>query len=689
MAETARDWQAASRVADIYRDAELRIMTRVSAVISQGLDAPDYELRTLARTQQLRAEAIEELRLADEQMANAYERGVRDRYERGNMAGFADLSDIIEPIEVASSTQRAAVERLQEEMARVTKDASSAILRTTTDSFRAIVGRITGSIVARGESRRAAAQRAVDEVFSAGESEFRDSAGRRWRIPEYVEMATRTSYARAQVQGHEDALQAVGLDLVIVQPGPRACKICDRWARAILSRNGQTGTVKEFDYKTGGDIEVTIDATLEEARGAKFQHPNCRCTISAFIPGVTKRGDIERPPWDEKGYDDQQRQREIEKQIRELKRKRATALSPEREREMDAKIAAGQARMKQHLEDNPELKRQSDREQISGRFGTPDERAAEAARRATRRDERATRAETAPATRTDDDSSTTSSTNSVRVNAVDARLEARFGRGAAESMRDATITAKVNPRVNDTLDYQSNCHNVVSAVELRARGYDVIARPTVNQAGRPMIAIARDWETESGATRTFTSMKEYGSTAVIAMKRIVADMPNGARGFMAGSWKNQRGAGHVFSWAKKDDRIFLYDGQIDATAASSPGQYPAKMQFDTMQMIRVDDLNPSERTERTVQGPDEGRDDDLIVKKIERARAELRAVATDEAEALAESARLADERDDESTTEEREEEIREQRNAIARFLTFLDRRKRELKSAIRVLKTMS
>jgi hypothetical protein len=68
--------------------------------------------------------------------------------------------------------------------------------------------------------------------------------------------------------------------------------------------------------------------------------------VSAYFPGVTK---IKPPQTDEQGYADKQRQRAIERHIREWKRRKAVAMDGEAKAKADAKIKAWQAEARKNV----------------------------------------------------------------------------------------------------------------------------------------------------------------------------------------------------------------------------------------------------------------------------------------------------------------------------------------------------
>lgn len=364
-----RDLIDVARLARIFADAEMLTLERVLHALARGVDEPTWELDVLARLQRLTAATLDELGTDAAQYVAAIRERLTALYASGEAAIFADLgaASIDRPTAIEDSRRRAVVAALAAEMNDAASAAGRGMLRSIDDVFRRIVGETVELVASRGLSRRDALKAATRTFLSRGIPAFVDEKGRRWSIQSYVDMSTRTGYANAQIRGHEDALDAARLDLCIVQPGPRACDICDEWARKVLARRGRAGTITVTNALTGKPMRVKVDDTLAAARAAGFQHPNCRCSLRAYIPGATDKAVIQRPPFDAEGYQRQQQQRSIERSIRDAKTTAlvSDAVGDERAAaRARARVSAQQGRLRQHLADNPTLKRRNDREQV-------------------------------------------------------------------------------------------------------------------------------------------------------------------------------------------------------------------------------------------------------------------------------------------------------------------------------------
>lgn len=356
----------AEPVGIIYRDAELRILALIAGKLDQGLHLSDWEARQLTELQNVRREVVAILAETNAEAAASIQRALDWAYSGGQLSAVTDLGAHL-PAGVGLGDPRPEVLALAAELDAVIVSTAPAILRGIDDAYRGIIGQVSASVLTGAEGRRQATQRAIDAFLKNGLAFVPTKRGN-WDIATYSEMAVRTATARSAIQGHLDQMGASGVDLVIIHPGPRACKICDYWARMILSTTGQTGTLTLDRVNAPGVIDVVVEASLDDARAAGWGHPNCRCGVRAYLPGVTKPELIERPEWDEVGYIAQQEQRSIERNIRGWKQREALAIDPAAKAEARAKVKAWQQAQRDHLKTHPSLKRQSEREQIGGRF---------------------------------------------------------------------------------------------------------------------------------------------------------------------------------------------------------------------------------------------------------------------------------------------------------------------------------
>jgi hypothetical protein len=181
-------------------------------------------------------------------------------------------------------------------------------------------------------------------------------------VDTYAEMAARTAIGQATVQASMNRYAEFGFDLVRVSSHPRPAPMCQPWEHKILSRTGDT-----LGYPTYAEAHND---------GKGLHHPNCGHSVTAYIPGVSleelpRLADPgEKALYDKHGkeagdqiaYKAQQRQRQIERKIREYKRRQTVALHDDAIEAAQRKVNQWRARMREHLSIHPYLRRKPERE---------------------------------------------------------------------------------------------------------------------------------------------------------------------------------------------------------------------------------------------------------------------------------------------------------------------------------------
>lgn len=328
----------AKAVADLYGQAVADLITLVSRRLAAGITEPGWAETKLTELLRLRADASRVVRGLQDNMPGAVAEALGDAYASG--AGRSPVQGGL------VATNRGAIEALAAETTRALTSTHTRILRAVEDMYRQVIADTVGSSVTGTATRRQAAARALDRYATHGVTGYLDAAGRTWRLESYTEMATRTATGQAHVQGGLDRFAAQGRDLVIVSDAPEECDLCRPYEGAVLSTTGRRPTDNEL---AGGHRYA---GTLAAARGAGFMHPNCRHTITAFIPGLTKRFTVTADPV---GDALRQRQRALERAVRESKRRVAAVEpigDPEATRRAKALLRDRQARLRVFVDEH-------------------------------------------------------------------------------------------------------------------------------------------------------------------------------------------------------------------------------------------------------------------------------------------------------------------------------------------------
>lgn len=368
--------EIAATVAQIYREAETALAALLARHLAGDLDAdmpaPVWAERKLAAVRTLRTSARAILAGLQADSSTAIRRAAAQAFRAGWRSALDELPARWFPRSGLSEAARqaadevpgfAAVEALAAAVHVDVGQRSRNVLRDVVDVYRSVIAAASARVVTGAQTRRQAAQAAWQRFVDQGIGSFQDRTGRRWRLSSYVEMAARTVAQRAAVQGQTDRLSAAGISLVYVSNAPQECRLCRPFEGRVLRLDaGPTDTITVTHQLTGEQTTVDIADTLSGAQAAGLFHPNCRHSVSAYLPGVTVPPP--QPTADPDGDRARQRQREVERQIRRYKQRQAAALSDEERRAAGRKVRQWQAAMRAHLDENPGLKRLRYREQI-------------------------------------------------------------------------------------------------------------------------------------------------------------------------------------------------------------------------------------------------------------------------------------------------------------------------------------
>lgn len=241
------------------------------------------------------------------------------------------------------------------------ESAGAMILRETRDIYRRIAQQAAAAQITSGADNRRMLQRVIDEYANRGITGFRDRSGRRWSIDTYAEMTLRTAVNRAQNQGRIDGYRAHGVNLIKTSQHIGAHPWCIPWQNKVLALDGVAGSRTVMNNLTGREVVVEVAGTLQEAIAAGYHHTNCRHTDTAFVPWLEGEDDIQTG---EEEYRAEQRQREIERHIRQWKRRRAGSFDERSNTLSEFKIRVWQEEQREHLKKYPWLTRRYDREKL-------------------------------------------------------------------------------------------------------------------------------------------------------------------------------------------------------------------------------------------------------------------------------------------------------------------------------------
>jgi hypothetical protein len=341
----------AEKVREVYLGLEYDILKMIAKKTSEGIDAPDWQQRKLSEIQIVLRE-IEKL-IADAENASA--KLTQDIIEESFMSGIKSAeNDYIKAFGSLSAffgtnmneINNIAITSLIAETNNLIKSMNTQILRKANDSYRQVVSNTSTKVIGGVLTKRQAIKESLNEFADKGISGFVDRAGRNWNLASYTDMALRTSIGRASMVGHETRLTQLNQDLVIVSYHPHSCKLCDSYEGKVLSISGIS----------------TKYPSLAQAKSNGLFHANCGHVATLYVEGFTKP--VEPVKKIENKYDEKQKQRALERDVRRWKRMEAVASDEQSRMIAQNKIKEKQKQLRDIVKEN-DFKRRYDREQIN------------------------------------------------------------------------------------------------------------------------------------------------------------------------------------------------------------------------------------------------------------------------------------------------------------------------------------
>ncbi|MEJ6549845.1 hypothetical protein PQI66_09845 [Corynebacterium sp. USCH3] len=246
---------------------------------------------------------------------------------------------------------------------RALDKAARQVPRSAKSAWDRIINDAVNRTVAGELTIEQAMQQAMDQAAKEGIGFYRDSAGRKWGLDTYSEMAIRTGTNQALRDAHAAELLAQGIDLVIVSSHANPAPQCAPYEQKVLSLTGEHPNGRQ----TIDGQSVTVTASIAEAEANGLHHPNCRHTHTAYLPGFTDPLPVQPDP-DHEGYKATQQQRYFEREIRRSARMEAAATTPEARAKAAARRRNYEAKLSAHRR-QWDLPRRRHREQLRGPSG--------------------------------------------------------------------------------------------------------------------------------------------------------------------------------------------------------------------------------------------------------------------------------------------------------------------------------
>lgn len=232
------------------------------------------------------------------------------------------------------------------------KKAESSLLRQADDVYRQTIFKTHMYLQSGATTLNQAVDMATKDFLEKGFNCVVYKNGARVNITSYAEMALRTASQRATFMGEGKKRDEWNIHLVVVSAHANTCKLCLPWQGKVLI---------DDVYSNGSKVDGEYPL-LSEAMNLGLHHPNCRHSLATYFPGITKLPEAVDNEKALKNYEAEQKQRHMERQIRRWKKFEVGSVDAENLKKASSKVKEWQSKIKQHLKDNPQLRRDYERE---------------------------------------------------------------------------------------------------------------------------------------------------------------------------------------------------------------------------------------------------------------------------------------------------------------------------------------
>lgn len=255
----------------------------------------------------------------------------------------------------SSGGSNAKVKALIEAVTQDQEKIEHAVLRYVDDVYRQVIFKAQVYLDSGTMTLKQAVDMATKDFLDRGINCIEYSDGRRVNIASYAEMALRTASQRATFMADGEKRDRWGIHTIFVSAHANACDLCIPWQGKVLI---------DDVYSAGSRPKDGNYPLLSEAIEAGLLHPNCRHTLASYFPGITQLPKVPDEAEARKNYEAEQKQRYMERQVRKWKRREAGSLDPENQNAAKAKVREWQGKIREHLKENPQLRRDYWRERL-------------------------------------------------------------------------------------------------------------------------------------------------------------------------------------------------------------------------------------------------------------------------------------------------------------------------------------
>lgn len=335
-------------MAEVYASVTDRILINLAHYFPYIKDADEvkgafeYQARMLAQMGQVNKETVaiiaQSLGGADEALKQSLEAAILDALKneepllkKAAMNGMLYGQGMLPPEVTANQMQ--AFQMYYKQSADKLNLVNTVMLESTQNAYSATVSDIankinrtqsilnteTGKVITGVSTYNQAMREGVKRMCENGLTGFIDHGGHRWSPEAYVAMDVRTTLFNTSRAAVWERNEEYGNDLYQVSSKNGARPLCYPWQGKILSTSGRTGVTTDLD---GNEIAIHAESEVESFRyGGGLFGVNCGHYPMVFIPGIsTIKGEPQDPEENAETYAESQKQRALERKLREEKR---------------------------------------------------------------------------------------------------------------------------------------------------------------------------------------------------------------------------------------------------------------------------------------------------------------------------------------------------------------------------------
>lgn len=298
-----------------------------------------YQADMLAQMGQVNRETVRIIRNglknADDALQGCLEQAIIDSIKSVNPALYkAAKAGILKmPTSIVTApNQMRAFQLYYQQAAQKLNLVNTVMLESTKQAYQATVADIVnrvqatqtaldigaGEVVTGVSSWNQAMVHSINRMKANGITGFIDHGGHRWSAEAYTAMDIRTTMANTARAAVWETNQDFGNDLYSVSYHDGARPLCYPWQNKVISSLDRSGVTYDLD---GNEIPIYPQSSTSYGQPAGLFGINCKHYPTPFIPGVSLiRGQPMSEEANKQAYEDSQKQRALERKIREEKR---------------------------------------------------------------------------------------------------------------------------------------------------------------------------------------------------------------------------------------------------------------------------------------------------------------------------------------------------------------------------------